>query len=282
MLEILEYGFMQRAFIIGIIVAIICPMIGIFLVLRRMSMIGDSLAHVALAGVAASFLTGTSPLLGSLFFSVGAALGIEKLRKSYREYSEVAIAIIMSGGIGLAVILISLAKNINIDLMGYLFGSLTTITGQDLYLMFALGIFIFGIILYLYRPLFYISFDEEGARIAGISVEKINTFYIILVAIAITISMRIVGILLVSSLMVIPVAAAIQMEKSFKKTVYYSIAFSLISVLVGITLSYYYDLAPGGVIVLLCVGILLLVLLKKSMRRRVQIKEYNKNELKER
>ncbi len=273
MLEMLEYEFMQRAFMSGIIVGIICPMIGIFLVLRRMSMVGDSLSHVALAGVAASFLLGANPLLGSLSFSVVAALGIEKLRKSYREYSEVAIAIIMSGGIGLAVILISLARNINIDLMGYLFGSLTTISQQDLYLMMALGIFIFSIVLYLYRQLFYIAFDEEGARIAGISVERINTFFIILVGLTITISMRIVGILLVSSLMVIPVATAIQMEKSFKKTIFYSIVFSLIAVLVGITLSYYYDLAPGGAIVLLCVGILLSVLSIKSIKRRIQVKK---------
>lgn len=273
MLEMLEYGFMQRAFISGIIVGIICPMIGIFLVLRRMSMVGDSLSHVALAGVAASFLAGANSLLGSLSFSIVAALGIEKLRKSYREYSEVAIAIIMSGGIGLAVILISLARNINIDLMGYLFGSLTTISQQDLYLMVTLGIFIFSIVLYLYRQLFYIAFDEEGARIAGIPVERVNTFFIILVSLTITISMRIVGILLVSSLMVIPVAAAIQMEKSFKKTIFYSIVFSLIAVLVGITLSYYYDLAPGGAIVLLCVGILLSVLSIKSIKRRIQVKK---------
>lgn len=273
MLEMLEYGFMQRAFMSGMIVGIICPMIGIFLVLRRMSMVGDSLSHVALAGVAASFLVGANPLLGSLSFSVVAALGIEKLRKSYREYSEVAIAIIMSGGIGLAVILISLARNINIDLMGYLFGSLTTISQQDLYLMIALGIIIFSIVLYLYRQLFYIAFDEEGARIAGISVERINTFFIILVGLTITISMRIVGMLLVSSLMVIPVAAAIQMERSFRKTIFYSIVFSLIAVLVGITLSYYYDLAPGGAIVLLCVGILLSVLSIKSIKRRIQVKK---------
>lgn len=272
MLDILEYGFMQRAFISGIIIGMICPMIGIFLSLRRMSLVGDSLSHVALAGVAASFLTGTYPLLGSLVFTIIASLGIEKLRKSYKEYAEIAIAIIMSGGMGLAVVLISLARNINIDLMGYLFGSLTTILEQDLYLMIGLGIFIFITILLLYKQLFYISFDEEGARIAGISVERMNIFFTILVALSITVSMRVVGILLVSSLMVIPVATAIQLEKSFQKTIVYSILFSLTAVLIGITLSYYYDLAPGGIIVLLCVGILLLILLYKSIKKRIRIK----------
>src|SRR5690554_5486511 len=231
MLEILEYGFMQRALLSGIIISIICPMIGMFLVLRRMSLVGDSLSHVALAGVAASFLTGTYPMAGSLVFTILAALGIEKLRKSYGEYAELSIAIILSGGIGLAVVLISLARNINIDIMGYLFGSLTTIIHEDIYLMLILGVFIIATILYLYRQLFYIAFDEEGARIAGIAVERINIFFTILIALTITISMRVVGILLVSSLMVIPVAAAIQLEKSFKKTMVLAIIIALLSVL---------------------------------------------------
>src|SRR5699024_1104392 len=158
MLELIKYGFMQRAFISGIIIGIICPMIGIFLVLRRMSLVGDSLSHVALAGVAASFLTGTYPMIGSLIFTTLAALGIERLRKTYAEYAEIAIAIILSGGIGLAVVLISLARNINIDLMGYLFGSLTTILQADLILMIALGVFIIGTIVTLYNQLFYITF----------------------------------------------------------------------------------------------------------------------------
>lgn len=271
MFEILEYGFMQRALLSGIIISIICPMIGMFLVLRRMSMVGDSLSHVALAGVAASFLTGAYPMVGSLIFTIGAALGIEKLRKSYEEYAEISIAIILSGGIGLAVVLISLARNINIDLMGYLFGSLTTIIQEDIYLMMILGVFIVSTILYLYRQLFYIAFDEEGARIAGVAVERINIFFTILIALTITISMRVVGILLVSSLMVIPVAAAIQLEKSFKKTMIFAIVIAFISVVVGIILSFYFELAPGGTIVLLSVLILMLILLYKSHKRKTQM-----------
>ena len=271
MFEILEYAFMQRALLSGMIISIICPMIGMFLVLRRMSMVGDSLSHVASAGVAASFLTGCSPMVGSLIFTIVAALGIEKLRKSYEEYAEISIAIILSGGIGLAVVLISLAKNINIDLMGYLFGSLTTIIKEDLYLMMLLGIFIFSTILYLYKELFYITFDEEGARIAGISVEKINIFFAILIALTITISMRVVGILLVSSLMVIPVAAAIQLEKSFKITMILSIIIAFLSVLCGIVFSFYFELAPGGTIVLLSVLFLLLIIFYKTLKRKNQV-----------
>ncbi len=276
MLEILEYGFMQRALLSGIIISIICPMIGMFLVLRRMSMVGDSLSHVALAGVAVSFLTGFYTILGSIIFTIIAALGIEKLRKSYREYAEISIAIIHSGGIGLAVLLISMAKSINIDLMSYLFGSLTTIIKEDIYIMVILGLFIIGSILYLYNQLFYIAFDEEGARIAGINVESTNIFFTILIALTISISMRVVGILLVSSLMVIPVATAIQLEKSFKKTLALSIFFAFFSVILGIFLSFYFDLAPGGTIVLLNVLLLVLIIIYKSHSKKKLELEYGK------
>lgn len=276
MLEILEYSFMQRALLSGIIISIICPMIGMFLVLRRMSMVGDSLSHVALAGVAVSFLTGFYTILGSIIFTIIAALGIEKLRKSYREYAEISIAIIHSGGIGLAVLLISMAKSINIDLMSYLFGSLTTIIKEDIYIMVILGLFIIGSILYLYNQLFYIAFDEEGARIAGINVESTNIFFTILIALTISISMRVVGILLVSSLMVIPVATAIQLEKSFKKTLALSIFFAFFSVILGIFLSFYFDLAPGGTIVLLNVLLLVLIIIYKSHSKKKLELEYGK------
>ena len=268
MFEILKYGFMQRALVSGIIISIICPMIGMFLVLRRMSMVGDSLSHVALAGVAASFLAGFHSIVGSIIFTIIAALGIEKLRKSYKEYAEVSIAIIHSGGIGLAVLLISMAKNINIDLMGYLFGSLTTIVEEDIYLMIILGLFIFTAILSLYNQLFYLAFDEEGARIAGINVEGINTFFTILIALTISISMRVVGILLVSSLMVIPVATAIQLEESFRKTLILSIVFAFFSVIFGIFLSFYFELAPGGIIVLLNVFLLVFIITYKTNKKK--------------
>ena len=268
MFEILKYGFMQRALVSGIIISIICPMIGMFLVLRRMSMVGDSLSHVALAGVAASFLAGFHSIVGSIIFTIIAALGIEKLRKSYKEYAEVSIAIIHSGGIGLAVLLISMAKNINIDLMGYLFGSLTTIVEEDIYLMIILGLFIFTAILSLYNQLFYLAFDEESARIAGINVEGINTFFTILIALTISISMRVVGILLVSSLMVIPVATAIQLEESFRKTLILSIVFAFFSVIFGIFLSFYFELAPGGIIVLLNVFLLVFIITYKTNKKK--------------
>lgn len=265
MLEILQYGFMQRALVAGIIIGVLCPLIGIFIVLRRMSLIGDSLSHVALSGVAAGILTGVYPLTMSLIFSVLAALAIEKLRKSYQEYAELSIAIILSAGIGLAVVLISLAKSFNIDLFGYLFGSITTVLPRDLWTITVLGILIIAIIKLIYKELFYIAFDEVSAKLAGIPVGYINLLFIVLIASTITLSMRIVGILLVSSLMIIPVATSLQLAKSFRHATILSIIFAEIAIISGIFLAYYLELASGGTIVIISVIILLLVLgIKKS------------------
>lgn len=265
MFEILQYGFMQRALAAGMIVGVLCPLIGIFIVLRRMSLIGDSLSHVALAGVAAGVLTNTYPMGMALVFSIIAAFAIEKLRKKYLEYAELAIAIILSAGLGTAVVLIGLAKNTNIDLMGYLFGSITTVLKEDLWLIAVLGSIIILSVKMLYKELFYIAFDEEAARLSGIPVRTINLFFIIIIATTITLSMRIVGILLVSSLIVIPVATSLHIAKSFRHAMVLSIIFAQISVVVGIFISYWLELAPGGTIVLLSVFILLLVVIGKSI-----------------
>lgn len=267
MLEILQYGFMQRALLAGIIIGVLCPLIGIFIVLRRMSLIGDSLSHVALSGVAAGILSGIYPLGTALLFSVIAALAIEKLRKSYNEYAELSIAVILSAGIGLAVVLISLAKSFNIDLFGYLFGNITTVLPRDLWVIGGLGFCIIAAIKFLYKELFYIAFDEMSARLAGIPINYINLLFIIFIALVITLSMRIVGILLVSSLMVIPVATSLQLAKSFKHATFLSIIFAEVSVIFGIFISYYLELASVGTIVLISVGMLLLVLGFKRLNK---------------
>ncbi|HQD49741.1 MAG TPA: metal ABC transporter permease [Defluviitaleaceae bacterium] len=263
--EILQYAFMQRALLAGIIIALLCPLIGIFIVLRRMSLIGDALSHVALSGVVAGILLKISPLIVTLIFSVTAALGIEKLRKRYEKYAELAISIIMSAGMAVAVILISLTKSINIDLFGYLFGNITTVLSQDLWLILLLGIVVMISVFLLYKELFYMSFDEEAAALAGIPTRAINVYFVILVAITITLSMRIVGILLISSLMILPVAASLQIAKSFKSVTILSIVFAQISVILGIIISYYFELASGGTIVLISVVILLTVLAVKNI-----------------
>lgn len=264
-LEILQYGFMRRALIAGLIIGLLCPLIGIYLVLRRMSLIGDSLSHVALSGVAAGMLLKTYPLGMALLFSVLAALAIEKLRKNYAQYAELSIAIVLSASIGLAVVLISLVKSFSIDVFGYLFGSITTILPRDLWLIVVIGIIIILFVKFLYKELFFIAFDEEAARIGGIPVNAINLVFTLIVAATVTLSMRIVGILLVSSLMIIPVATGLQLAKSFKQAILFSVIFAEISVILGIIMAYYLELASGGTIVLLSVLILFMVIAIKGI-----------------
>lgn len=270
MLEILSYDFMQRAFIAGIMVALICPTIGIFVVLKRLSMIGDTLSHVALAGVAAGMLGGIYPLYSALVFSILAALGIEKLRKAYKDYAELSIAIILSAGIGLATILISMGSG-NAAIFSYLFGSIALVSSKDLGLVVFLSVFILISVLFLYRGLFYITFDEEAAGLAGVPVKWLNLYFTMLIAVTIAVAMQIVGILLVSSLMVIPVATSLQLAKSFKSAWLYSMIFGLLSVLIGLTLSFYRDLAPGGTIVISGIGILVITILAKNISKRGRI-----------
>lgn len=268
-MEILQYDFMQRAFLAGILISIICPIIGTFVVLRRLSMIGDTLSHASLAGIAAGMLGGFYPMWGAIAFSVAAAVGIEKLRKSFAQYAELSISIVLSASIGLAVLMISLADSFNADLMSFLFGSIIAVTAKDIIIMAGISIFIIISVLLLYKELLYIAFDEEGAALAGVPTEFLNIFFTVLTALTIVAAMRVVGILMISSMLVIPVAASMQISKSFKSTMRNSVLFALIAVVVGLTLSYYFNLAPGGAIVVLSVVILLLVIgIKKLVLKR--------------
>mgnify|MGYP001154094996 CR=1 FL=1 len=266
MLEILNYDFMRRAFTVGFMVALICPTVGIFIVLRRLSMIGDTLSHVALAGVAVGMVGGVYPIYSALIFSILASLGIEVLRKNYRDYAELAIGIILSMGVGIATIFISLGSG-NISILSYLFGSIALATDRDIILTLVLGAIIIISIIFLYRALFYIAFDEEMARVSGVAVKEINLYFMVLVSVAIAIAMQIVGILLVSSLMMVPVATGLQLAKSFKTAWFYSVIFALISVIIGLFLAFYGDLAPGGTIVISGVGILFITILIKNISK---------------
>ncbi len=269
MFEMLSYGFMQRALIAGVIIGVICPSIGIYLVLRRMSMIGDSLSHVALSGVAVGMLTGFSPVAMALAFTVGAALLVDVLRQRFRAYQELAIAIILSSGIALAVVVISIARSFNNQLYSFLFGSITTVMQQDLMVIIALSVVVLVAITYYFKDLFYITLDETSAKLAGVPVKWVNLVFIILVSSTITLSMRIVGILLVSSLIVLPVATSLQVARSFKSAFLMAIVFAETAVFVGMIVAYQFELASGGTIVLFAVIQLLAVLLIKHTAHRL-------------
>lgn len=267
MFELLNYEFMQRAFAAGLLVAVICPLIGTFVVMRRLSMIGDTLSHASLAGIAAGMLAGIYPLWGALIFSLAAAIGIEKLRKRFTQYAELSISIVLSASIGLAVVLISLAKSFNADLLSYLFGSIIAVSMLDIYIILGLSIIILISVWLLYKEFFYMAFDEEGAELAGIPVAALNMYFTALTAMTIVVSMRVVGMMLVSSLMVVPVACSLLISKSFKNTIFLSVIFALVSVIIGLFTSYWFDLAPGGSIVLTSVFMLLGVLTVKKIFR---------------
>ncbi|MEH7120738.1 metal ABC transporter permease [Neobacillus vireti] len=270
---IFHYEFLQNAFLTGILIGILAPLLGVFIVVRRLSLIADALSHVTLAGIAASLLieskfaimAGLNPLYMGMVFSVGGSLFIEKLRGVYKQYQELAIPIIMSGGIGLGVIFISLANGFNTDLYSYLFGSVSAVSRTDLWVILVISIIVILVIILLYKELFLLSFDEEHAKASGIPAKSIHFIFIVMVALVIAASMRIVGILLVSSLMTLPVAASIRIAKGFKQTILLSVFFGELSVLGGLFTAYYLDLAPGGTIVMLAVLILIMSIFYKKI-----------------
>ncbi len=249
MLEMLEMEFMQRAWLAGLIMAVICPLIGSFLVLRRQSLIGDGLGHIAFAGVAGGALWGYSPVLSAAAATIIGALAIEKVRTRLSDASDMVLAIFFYSGMGLAVIFTGLNKDGGFNLGSILFGSLMTVSSKDLLIVTALGCCTVLFVMLFYRPLQYLTFDEVSAKVSGLPVERLNLLLALLTALTVALSMRIVGLLLVSAMMVIPVACALQTARSFATTIMQSMLYGLLTVFLGLTISYYANLAPGGTIV---------------------------------
>lgn len=254
MLEIFQYKFMIRAFLAGTVIAVIAPLIGAFLVVRRYSLLADTLAHISLAGVAVGLLTKTHPVAAAVFVSTLSAFGIERLRESKRVFGESALALFLWGSMAAAVVIISLAGGFNVGLFGFLFGSIATVAPIDLYFVAGLGVVVLAFVLACYKELFFVSFDEELARVNGINARAFNLVLIVLAAVTVSLSMRIVGVLLIGALMVVPVITAMQLGRSFRQTLFISVGISLASVISGLFLSYYLDLASGGTIVLVALA----------------------------
>jgi len=266
MLEIFQYGFIRHAFMAGLIIGLICPLIGLFIVLKRLSMIGDALSHVSLAGIAAGMILGIYPVYGALILMLLAGLIIERLRTTYQQYAELAIAVVLSSGMSLAVILLSAGRSFNTSLFTYLFGSILTVSKHDLFTIGILGVIIVATVVFLRKELFFVTFEEEAARLAGVPVTLINLILILLTACTIAASIRIVGMLLTSSLMVIPVATSLQLKRGFYHTLILAVLFSLLAVIGGLILAIYLNLAPGGTIVFFSVLILLFTLLSQVIQ----------------
>lgn len=258
---LIDYEFIRYSFISGIIAGLIAPLIGTFIVIRRLSLIADALSHVTLGGIAfgvylSTLITFTiNPLITGIIFSILGALGIERLRSVYKHYQELAIPIIMSLGIAVGIVFLSLANGFNQDLFGYLFGSISAVSMNDLILIVSIGIIVILFIFLLYKELFMVSFDEEYANVMNVN-RWIYIAFIIVVALVISASMRIVGILMVSALMTLPVASAMRITSSFRQLMILSVVFGEIAVISGLFLSYHLNISPGGTIVLVSILIL--------------------------
>ncbi len=267
--ELLSYEFMQRAFIAGIAVAIVCPIIGVFLVLRRLSLLADGLGHVTFAGLAAGFLLGVYPLFAALVAALIGAVGIERIRTRGRIAGDAAIAMFYTAGLAVGVVLVSRAGGFNVNVLGYLFGAIAAVALPDLLTVLALAAIVVVLIAIFYKELLFLTFDEPSARAAGLPANADNILLSALAAVTTVAAMRIVGLLLVSSLMVLPALTAIRLATSFRQTLGLAVAAAIIAVLVGLTASFYLDTAPGGTIVLVALALFGLATLWEGRRGKV-------------
>ncbi|MBQ5151876.1 metal ABC transporter permease [Macrococcoides caseolyticum] len=270
---LIEFDFIRYSFISGILIGLLAPLIGTFIVVRRLSLIADALSHVTLGGIAFGMLLtkllafAINPVWTGILFSIAGSLMIERLRSVYKHYQELAIPIIMSLGIGLSVIFISFADGFNQDLFGYLFGSISAVTFNDVVVIFSIFIVVVLFIGLLYKELFILSFDEEYASIIGVP-RYVHILFMLMVALVISASMRVVGILLVSSLITLPVASAMRLTRSYKELMVWSVVIGEFAVIAGLVTAFYLDITPGGVIVMLLVAILILsIIIKKNKEK---------------
>ena len=261
--EILQYSFMVRAIVAGLLVAITVPVLGSFLVARRYSLISDSLAHVSLAGVGAGLLLGFSPVIVAVPVTVVGALVLEWLRQSRRISGEISLAILMSSGLAVAVVLANWARGASTDFSGYLFGSIATTSTGDVLVIASTAAVVLAAVVLNYRSLLHIAFDEDSARIAGRRVTLLNYLLTGLTAAMVVLSLRIVGGLLISALLVMPVVAASQLATSFARTMVLAVVFAIVAVVGGLVIAFYAGVAAGGAIVLSALALLIAAMIWK-------------------
>jgi zinc transport system permease protein len=260
--NILNYEFVQRAFLAGVLIAAIASILGVFLVLRRFSLIGDGLAHVTFGSVAVVMLLGISPLyitLTALPLVMLSSLAILKLTHSKRIQGDSAIGIVSSIGIAIGIVLASLSNGYNLDLFSYLFGNILTVTQTELLLSFFVFLIVIATVIIFYDDLLAITFDEELAKTMGVKTNRINVILFLLTAVTAVLAMKVAGIMLVSAMLILPPVTALQLSFSFRITIFTSVLFSILSVVCGLFLAFLLNLPAGGTIVLLNIGFLLFI-----------------------
>lgn len=261
LVAMLGFAFMRRALLAGLCVGVVAPLVGSFLVHRRMAFIGDTLAHTAFAGVAVGLFIGSttpwevSPTVSALVVAVIAALSIEVISSYTGEYGDVSMAIVLFGGFALGTVLVSLSGGISVSINQYLFGSISTVSPGDARLLVVLTLVVVAVVAVTYKQLLFVTADEEAARVARIDVPTYNRLLVVLTAAVVVAAMQILGVILVAAMLVVPVAAATHLAGGFKSAMLLAVAFGQASALIGITLSYGYGLAGGGTIVLVAIGL---------------------------
>ena len=277
-LDALSYTFMQKALVAGIAVGIICSFMGTFLVLRRYSLFGDGIAHVAFGGISVGLFLGVFPLWTAFIVSIFGGLGLQKLRQSTKISGDSAVAVVLVSGLAVGVILVSSSGGFSVDLFSFLFGSILLISNEDTIMILAISAGIIATLTLLQKQFLHLTFNEEQAKLGGLRTTLLNYAFVVLASITVVTSMRLVGILLISALIVVPNITAMMFGKGFKKTVFISMGIAVISVVSGILVSYSFNVAPSGTIVVIAVGILVGTLILKStgLLRKVDIKTPSK------
>lgn len=259
-MALLSYEFMRRAFLAAIFIAGIAPMLGVFLVIRRQSLMADTLSHVSLAGVALGFFLNLNPDLTTLLIVIIAAVILEYLRTLYRSYSEISIAILMSGGLALALVLMNLSGgNSATSIQSYLFGSIVTITQDQVWFLGFLFLAVFVLFFLFKRPMYVLTFDEDTAHVDRLPVRIMSMLFNVLTGIAIAMMIPIAGALLISVIMVLPAAISMRLGKSFNAVILISVLIGLFGMLSGLTSSFYLDTPPGATITLVFIGLFLVI-----------------------
>lgn len=264
---IFSYGFLYRAILSGIFIAIACAFLGLFLILRRDSMIGHGLAHIAFAGVALGLFLNVMPLAMALVIAVITALAIMKLKEKAGLYGDTAIAIFSSTGFALGIILVTLAKSFNVDLFGYLFGEILAVESSEVWLSVVLAVVVVFSIIFNYHRFMYMTFDRDSAKASGIRVGGLDVLLTVLTAITVVLGMKIVGIILVSALLVIPCAAGLQLASNFRQAIILSSLVALTSVIFGLLLAFSFDFPASGTIVVISFFIFVMFFVFKRQRR---------------
>ncbi|MCH0540640.1 metal ABC transporter permease [Streptomyces sp. MUM 203J] len=275
-MEFLDHAFMQRALIAALLVGITAPAVGIHLVQRRQALMGDGIGHIALTGVGLGFLMNTNPVWSAALVSIAGAVLMELIRMYGRTRGDIALALLFYGGMAGGVMLMSLSDTgSNAKLVTYLFGSLSTVSDEDVVAICLLAAFVVAVSLGLRRQLFAVSQDEEFARVTGLPVRALNLLVAVTAAVTVTVAMRVVGLLLVSALMVVPVAAAQQLTRSFRATFAGAVLIGVAVTVTGTVTTYYQDVPPGATIVLLALGVFvaLTALATPLARRRARAAE---------